>query len=75
MNTTAANILKMLSQSEISVDDMQLYLEVEKSSIIKSILQLNEFLKSINLPIIEKNENLYSLNFSNQQMKILFHNF
>ncbi len=75
MNTTAANILKILSQSEMSVDDMQLYLEVEKSSIIKSILQFNEFLKSINLPTIEKSENLYSLNLSNQQMKTLFNNF
>ena len=75
MNTTAANILKILSQSEMSVDDMQLYLEVEKSSIIKSILQLNDFLESINLPMIEKNENLYSLNFSNQQMEKLFNNF
>ena len=75
MNTTAANILKILSQSEMSVDDMQLYLEVEKSSIIKSIVQFNEFLKSIDLPTIEKNENLYSLNLSNQQMQTLLNNF
>lgn len=75
MNTTAANILKILSQSEMSVDDMQLYLEVEKSSIIKSILQFNQFLISINLPTIEKNENLYSLNLSNQQMQTLLNNF
>lgn len=75
MHTTAANILKILSQSEMSVDDMQLYLEVEKSSIMKSILQLNEFLESIDLPIIEKKESIYSLNLSNQQLKTLFNNF
>ena len=54
MNTTAANILKVLSQTEMSVEDMQLYFNVEKSSIIKTISQLNEFLISINLPIIQK---------------------
>ncbi|MCQ8211052.1 hypothetical protein NON08_00505 [Cetobacterium somerae] len=75
MHTTAANILKILSQSEMSVDDMQLYLEVEKSSIMKAILQLNEFLESINLPIIKRNDSLCSLNLSNQQMKTLFNNF
>ena len=75
MNTTAANILKILSQSEMSVDDMQLYLEVEKSSIMKAILQLNEFLESIKLPIISKSDNLYSLSLSSQQMKTLFNNF
>lgn len=74
MNTTAANILKILSQSEMSVDDMQLYLEVEKSSIIKSILQLNEFLKLIKLPTIEKKDNVYFFNLTNQQMKTLFNN-
>lgn len=74
MNTPATNILKILSQSEMSVDDMQLYLEVEKSSIIKSILQLNEFLKLIKLPTIEKKDNVYFFNLTNQQMKTLFNN-
>lgn len=74
MNTPATNILKILSQSEMSVDDMQLYLEVEKNSIIKSILQLNEFLKLIKLPTIEKKDNVYFFNLTNQQMKTLFNN-
>lgn len=31
MNTTAANVLKILSQTEMSIEDMHLYLKVEKT--------------------------------------------
>ena len=31
MNTTAANVLKILSQTEMSIEDMHLYLKVEKN--------------------------------------------
>lgn len=75
MNTTAANILKVLSQTEISIEDMQLYLNVEKNSIIKTISQLNDFLVSINLPIISKNGNFYFLKLMPHELKFLFENF
>lgn len=75
MNTTAANILKILSQTEMSIEDMQLYLDVEKSSIIKTISQINDFLISINLPIISKNDDFYFLKLSSQELKFLFKNF
>ncbi|MDX8335974.1 BglG family transcription antiterminator [Candidatus Cetobacterium colombiensis] len=75
MNTTAANILKILSQTEMSIEDMQLYLNVEKNSISKSIFQLNEFLESIKLPIILKKGNFYSLKLNSKELKILFENF
>ncbi len=75
MNTTAANILKVLSQTEISIEDMQLYLNVEKNSIIKTISQLNDFLASINLPIISKNDNFYFLKLMPHELKFLFENF
>lgn len=75
MNTTAANILKILSQTEISIEDMQLYLDVEKSSIIKTISQLNEFLTSINLPIISKENDFYFLKLNTSELKILFEKF
>ncbi|ERT65759.1 hypothetical protein HMPREF0202_02754 [Cetobacterium somerae ATCC BAA-474] len=75
MNTTAANILKVLSQTEMSIEDMQLYFNVEKSSIIKTISQLNEFLISINLPIISKDDNFYFLKLNSEELKVLFENF
>ena len=75
MNTTAANILKVLSQTEISIEDMQLYLNVEKSSITKAISQLNDFLISINLPTISKDDNFYFLKIDSQELKFLFENF
>ena len=75
MNTTAANILKVLSQTEMSIEDMQLYLDVEKSSIIKTISQLNDFLISINLPIISKKDDFYFLKLTPQDLKYLFENF
>lgn len=75
MNTTAANILKVLSQTEMSIEDMQLYLNVEKSSIVKTISQLNDFLSSINLPIISKDENFYFFKLNQQELKFLFENF
>ena len=75
MNTTAANILKILSQTEMSVEDMQLYLNIEKSSIFKAISQLNDFLISINLPTIFKDDNFYFLNLTSEELKFLFKNF
>lgn len=75
MNTTAANILKVLSQTEMSIEDMQLYFNVEKSSIIKTISQLNKFLISINLPVISKDDNFYFLKLNSEELKVLFENF
>lgn len=36
MNTTAANVLKILSQTEMSIEDMHLYLKVEKKRYSKN---------------------------------------
>ena len=75
MNTTAANILKVLSQNEMSSEDMQLYFNVERSSIIKTILQLNEFLESIKLPTISKVDNLYFLKLTPKEIELVFEKF
>jgi len=75
MNNTAANILKILSQSEMSIEDMHLYLRVEKSSILKTITQINDFLVSLNLPIIEKEDTTFTLPLSKDQWRTLFKNF
>ena len=75
MNTTAANILKIFSQTEISIEDMHVYLNVEKNSILKTISQINDFLDHLNLPKISKNEDIFSLNLTKEQWKTLFSNF
>lgn len=75
MNTTAANILKILSQNEMSIEDMQLYFNVERSSIIKTISQLNLFLESIKLPTIHKVANFYFLKLTPKEIEFLFQNF
>ncbi|WP_297431730.1 hypothetical protein [uncultured Cetobacterium sp.] len=75
MNTTAANILKILSQTEMSIEDMHLYLKVEKNAILKTISQINDFLESIDLPKVEKKEDVFCLILSKKQWEILFDNF
>ena len=75
MNTTAANILKILSQTEMSIEDMHLYLKVEKNAILKTISQINDFLESIDLPKIEKKEDIFYLPLTKKQWEILFDNF
>ena len=75
MNTTAVNILKILSQNEMTIEDIQLYLNMERSSISKTIVQLNDFLSSINLPVISKYNNCYSLKLNPEELSFLFENF
>ncbi|MGL5544933.1 MAG: hypothetical protein ACRDB6_07475 [Cetobacterium sp.] len=75
MNNTAANILKILSQSEMSIEDMHLYLKVEKSSILKTITQINDYLVSLNLPVIKKEDDRFNLPLSKDEWKTLFKNF
>ena len=75
MNTTAANIIKILSQTEVSIEDIHLYLNLEKNAILKTISQINEFLDSINLPKIEKKEDIFCLNLTKSQWDLLFNSF
>lgn len=75
MNTTAANVLKILSQTEMSIEDMQLYLNIEKNAILKTISQVNDFLETINLPKIEKKEDILYLTLTQNQWEKLFNSF
>lgn len=75
MNTTAANVLKILSQTEMSIEDMHMYLNIEKNAILKTISQINDFLEEIDLPKIEKNEDIFQLILTKEQWKKLFDNF
>lgn len=75
MSNTAVNIYKLLFQAELTLEDMQSYLEVEKTSIIKSMSQINEFLESLKLPIIKKIDDRYSLHLTKEEWNVLFDNF
>ncbi|MGL5521064.1 MAG: hypothetical protein ACRDA2_03275, partial [Cetobacterium sp.] len=57
------------------IEDMHLYLKVEKNAILKTISQINEFLECINLSKIEKKEDIFYLELTKNQWEILFNNF
>ncbi|MGL5663159.1 MAG: hypothetical protein ACRCW8_05115, partial [Cetobacterium sp.] len=61
INTTNINILKLLAQGQFSAEVLALYTNIEKESIKKNILQINEFLNDNNLNKIQKNNNKFSL--------------
>ncbi len=56
----------------MSIDEMHLYLDIEKSGIVKSIHQINEFLESINLNKIEKQNNNYQLTLEKEEWNSLY---
>ena len=59
MNTTNINILTLLSQDKFSLDELSLYLNLEKTSIKKDIQNINNFLKYEQFPLILNEDNLY----------------
>lgn len=59
MNTTNINILTLLSQDKFSLDELSLYLNLEKTSIKKDIQNINNFLKDEQFPLILNEDNLY----------------
>lgn len=67
MNTTNINILTLLSQDKFSLEELNLYLNLEKNSIKKDIQTINNFLKDENLPIIKYEKNLYSFQVTREQ--------
>ncbi|MGL6166974.1 MAG: hypothetical protein ACRC0Y_01660, partial [Fusobacteriaceae bacterium] len=72
MNSTNVNILKLLSQGTFSPEIISLYVSVEKNSIQKNIIQINEFLKDHNFKtIVVKNSNL-SLNLDKDEWEKIF---
>ncbi|MGL5053264.1 MAG: hypothetical protein ACRC5W_06710 [Cetobacterium sp.] len=72
MNSTNVNILKLLSQGNFSPEIISLYVNVEKNSIQKNIIQINEFLKDNNFKtIIVKNSNL-SLDLNKDEWENIF---
>ena len=72
INTTNINILTLFSQWDFSLEELSLYLNLEKKSIYKNINSINSFLKDENLPLITLNEGIYSLKLSKSQWENLF---
>ena len=72
INTTNINIFTLFSQGNFSLEELSLYLNLEKKSIYKNINSINSFLKDENLPLIILNEGIYSLKLSKFQWKNLF---
>ena len=72
INTTNINILTLFSQGDFSLEELSLYLNLEKKSIYKNINSINSFLKDENLPLINLNETIYSLKLSKSQWENLF---
>lgn len=72
INTTNINILTLFSQGDFSLEELSLYLNLEKKSIYKNINSINSFLKDENLPLITLNEGIYSLKLSKFQWENLF---
>ena len=72
INTTNINILTLLSQEKFSLEELSLYLNLEKKSIYKNINYINSFLEDENLPLIEVKNSIYSIDLSKSQWANLF---
>lgn len=72
INTTNINILTLFSQGDFSLEELSLYLNLEKKSIYKNINSINSFLKDKNLPLISLTETIYSLKLSKSEWENLF---
>ncbi|MGL4998306.1 MAG: hypothetical protein ACRC0R_00945 [Cetobacterium sp.] len=72
MNSTNVNILKLLSQGKFCPEALSLYVNVEKNSIQKNILQINEFLKDNNLKTIQSKDSALSLNLNKEEWESIF---
>ncbi|MGL4904381.1 MAG: hypothetical protein ACRC34_02640, partial [Cetobacterium sp.] len=66
------NILKLLSQGNFSSETLALYVSVEKNSIQKNIVQINEFLKDNKLNTIETKDSQLRLNLTKEEWESIF---
>ena len=72
INTTNINILTLLSQGDFTLDELSLYLNLEKKSIYKNVKSINSFLKDQSLPLITLQNTLYTIRLSKNQWESLF---
>ena len=67
MNDTNINILTLLMQDTFVLEELSMYLNLEKVSITKSIKQINSFLEEENYPKIEIEDERYVISLSKEQ--------
>ena len=72
MNDTNINILTLLMQDTFVLEELSMYLNLEKVSITKSIKQINSFLEEENYPKIEIEDERYVISLSKEQQENLF---
>lgn len=69
MNKTNIFILKALRQNNIQISEFTLQLNLDKSTILKSINQINDFLKEKSLPEIYNTNNKLTWNIKENDWK------
>lgn len=72
MNETSINILMLLAQDTFTIDELSMYLNLEKNSISKGIKQINDFLEEENYPKIELKNNKCIMSLSKKEQEELF---
>lgn len=72
MNTTSINVLTLLSQGNFSLEEISKYLDIEKNSISKVILSINNFLQHENLPLLEIVEDEICSNLNATEWQYIF---
>lgn len=72
MNETNINILMLLAQDTFTIDELSMYLNLEKNSISKGIKQINDFLEEESYPKIELKNNKYVMTLLKKEQDELF---
>lgn len=72
MNQTNYVILKLLLQQPLEEKEILKYLNINLFTLKKAVIQLNDNLKSLNLPIIEQINNIYKIGLSDFQKEIFY---
>lgn len=72
MNQTSYIILKLLLQQPLEEKEILKYLNLNLFTLKKAIIQLNNKLKSLNLPTIEHINNIYKIRLSKSQKEFFY---
>lgn len=72
MTDTAINILKILYQTKITKENIAQNLDLKENTVIKSIIEINSFLKELNLKQIKVHKGILELDLDKYQWKKLF---
>lgn len=71
MNSTNTTILKLLYKEGFSINELSMYSDIDKKSICKNIINLNEKLKDLKLNTIELKNEKYQLSLEPNQWNFI----